>query len=106
MLSNRESLPSSAVIRLNRNEPTGFWLVQSVGTLEFWDGCYVRLVAQMATAALNTTCLQFQAVTAPLLLRLASKLGHAGRGVAPPAAAATARALKVGRYRLSAVQEI
>ena len=64
---------------------------------------YIRLVAQMVTAALRTTCLQFHAFTAPLLVKLVNKLGHAG---AAELALAAALALRVGRYRLSAVQEM
>lgn len=82
--SNLESFPSSAVMRLKRNDPS--------------------LVAQMATAALRTTCLQFQAATPPLLVKLERRLGQGGSD--EPALAAAALALRVGRYKLSAVHEI
>lgn len=64
----------------------------------------LHLVAQTVTAALKSTCLQFHALTPPLLVKLDSRLGHGGSAV--PAAVAAALALSVGRYRLNAVQEM
>ena len=61
----------------------------------------LRLVAQILTAALKTTCLQFNPPPAPLNAPMI--LGHAG--FALPAAAAAARARMVGKYKLNAVQE-
>jgi hypothetical protein len=59
---------------------------------------YTRLVAQIATAALRTTCLQFQACTPPLLAKLANKLGNPGRAAVPAeTVSAAALALSVGK---------
>lgn len=82
-LSKRLSLPSSVVIREKRKLPSR--------------------VAQTVTAALRTTCLQFQALTAPLLVRLAKRLGHAG---AEEPIFAVALARRVGRKSESVVQEM
>lgn len=73
--------------------------VAEIGSLD------VHLVAQTATAVLNTTCLQFNAFgpTPAPPFNASSRLGHAG--LILPAAAAAARARRVGRYRLSAVTE-
>ena len=61
-----------------------------------------HLVAHTLTAALSTTCLQFN--PAPLTpLSAPRMLGQAG--LMAPAAAAACRARIVGKYRLSAVHE-
>ncbi|KAI6804413.1 hypothetical protein KC361_g18 [Hortaea werneckii] len=75
MLSKRLSLPPSEVTREKRNEPSR--------------------AAHIETAALNTTCLQFHRPGPPLLVRLASKLGHAA--VCPDAVPGARRARRVGR---------
>jgi len=74
ILSKRLSLPSD-VIRANRNEPS--------------------LVAQIVTAALSTTCLQFHDPDPFLFVRLVRRLGHGGR--AAPDARAAERTRRVGR---------
>ena len=68
----------------------------------FGAGIDIRRVAHTPTAALNTTCLQFQPAPArPISAALT--LGHAGLAV--PAAVAAARARSAGKYRLSPVHE-
>jgi hypothetical protein len=63
----------------------------------------LHLVAQIETAVLSTTCLQFNPLGPPVPLNAAIRLGHAGFAV--PARDAAARARRVGRYKLSAVTE-
>jgi len=63
--------------------------------------CNIRLVHQIETAALKTTCLQLNPCRPPLPEKAASKLGNAG--FTAPAAAAAALARNVGKYKLNAV---
>lgn len=63
----------------------------------------IHRVAHIPTAALSTTCLQFQPALPARPISAALTLGHPGLTV--PAAVAAARARRTGRYKLNPVHE-